>query len=300
MSYKKTKLKKGKLSQLKYKLGLARIALWRFIPKVGKKEEKMLLPQTEIVMRQLRKQNRIVRPNNSKINRWVDDYINQSILMGKPVEILTQWCISKDLEARYQKQCSADSFVPTKKECLLFEREIPGVAKILTENVVRFNWWITFNRSYLATGRIDREIEALYVKMVTELASPLVKNGWLAMADWEDDILGRRILPDKTILASIEKLADPTALGIEIRRHSSWAREEAGLKQSDEELKKDAYFQIACEAEEARILCDGRSPFGQFVLIPLEVPERYDFFLLGDQDFKKRIVPVLSPYPWRL
>ena len=41
------------------------------------------------------------------------------------------------------------------------------------------------------------------------------------------------------------------------------------------------------------------SPFRECLLVPLESPERYDFFTLLVPDFKKRIVAILAPYPWR-
>jgi hypothetical protein len=77
--------------------------------------------------------------------------------------------------------------------------------------------------------------------------------------------------------------------------------EEAKLNQSEKELEKDVIFQIACEVQEGDFLLNKESPFpfGEFILLPLEVPERYDFFTIFAKDFKQRIVPALSSYPWR-
>ena len=76
--------------------------------------------------------------------------------------------------------------------------------------------------------------------------------------------------------------------------------EEARLNQSTEALKKDVYFQIACEAKEGQFLNSDESPFKNLIIIPLEIPEHYDFFTLRVPDFKKIIVSVLTFYPWRI
>lgn len=298
VSYKKRRLKKSKLNQLKYKLGLVKIALLKFIQKVVRKEGKMRLPQTRAIMQWLRERSRIIRPNNLRINEWVDDYIDRCVKNGEPITILTQLCISKDLEVRYKKQ--GDVFIPTKQERLLFEKEIPQIAEAFEKNGLRFNWWITFNRSYLDSGRLSEGIEAQYKRMLIQIVEPLLRQGWLMITDWEDEILGKRPKPNPEVLKGIEKLINPSALEVEIQRHSSWAREEAGLNQTDAELRQDVYFQIACEAEEGGLLSGGSSLFGDFILLPLEAPERYVFFSVLAPDFQKRIVAVLKPYPWRL
>jgi hypothetical protein len=296
MSYQSRKKKKGLFSQIKYRFGLAKIALFKINKKVERRKD-MRLRQTNAVMTYLRERSRIVRPNNIRISEWVDEYINSAAMEGRPVEMLTQLCVSKDLEMRCQEQ--GGIFFPTRKERLLFARDIPQVADIFQKNGLAFNWWLTFNQSYLDSGRISDEFRRAYASMITELARPLVEQGWLLLADWEDDVLAKRPGPNKEVLAAIDRFVKPEALALEIQRHSSWAREEAGLNQSDSELRRDVYFQIACEAEEGRYLSSD-APFCGCLLVPLESPERYDFFTLLVSDFKKRIVAVLPPYPWRL
>lgn len=109
----------------------------------------------------------------------------------------------------------------------------------------------------------------------------------------------KRSEPSKEVLTDINRFVKSDALQLEVQRHSAWAREEAGLTQSDDELRRDVFFQIACEAEEGRYLM-ADAPFGEYILVPLEAPERYDFFTLLVPDFKQRIVAALPPYPWRL
>lgn len=258
----------------------------------------MRFPATAKVMAFLRERNRLIRPNNLKVNDEVDSYLDRCVANGEPITILTQWCISKDLEQRYQKQ--GGTFMPTQKERRTFETEIPKVAEAFLTNGFRLNWWITFNRSYLDSGRISPEFENSYKALVVSLARPLIERGWLILANWEDDILGKRPQPNPAVLASPERYVQPQALELEIKRHSSWARKEAGLTQTDGELRRDVFYQIACEAEEGRLLGGNDSPLDEFILIPLEAPERYDFFTLLAPDFKRRIAAVLPPYPWRL
>ena len=257
----------------------------------------MRLRQTNVLMAWIRDKKKITRSNNLRVSEWVDDYVNRCALEGRPVEIVTQMCISKDLEVRYAEQ--GNRFVPTKKERLLFEKEIPQIASVFRQNGFAFDWWITFNQSYLDSGRISDALRRAYADMIAELAEPLVDEGWLLLADWEEEVLMGRPKPNQEVFAGMARFVKAEALELEVQRHSSWARTEAGLDQSDQELRRDVCFQIACEAEEGRYLASD-APFGECILMPLEVPERYDFFAILVPDFKKRIVAVLSPYPWRL
>ena len=258
------------------------------------------MKNTVRVMSGLRELNARIRKNNLRINEWVDDYLNWCVLNGEPINILTQWCISKDLEERFNRQ--GGRFLPTRKERRLFQEEIPRVIKLFTENDVRLNWWITFNRSYLDSGRISGSLEEEYKRMIEVLADSSGATRDILFIDWEEDILRGRSKPNQTVLENVGGFIKQSALEIEIERHSEWARKQARPQQTDEGLKNDVKFQIACEVNEGEFLSDSKtSPFGgEFILIPLEVAERYDFFIVFAKDFKRRIVAVLSTYPWRL
>ncbi len=255
----------------------------------------MRLPQTRAVMTWLRERARVIRQNNLKINEWVDEYVDECVRNGREITFLTQLCISKDLEVRYQAQ--GGMFIPTKQERQLFDKEIPQIAEGLQKNGIRFNWWITYNRSYLNSGRLESNIESQFKVMISQLAQSPVEQEWIVLADWEDDVISKRPEPNEKVFSDIQSYISPSALSVEVERHSSWARKEAGLTQTDEELKRDVYFQIACEAEEALTL---KQVFGDFVLVPLELPERYIFFYTLVPELQKRLMSVLKPYPWRL
>ena len=169
MSYKKKKLQKSKLNQLRYRVGLVKAALLRVASGLFQKKGRMRLKQTIKIMEFLRKQNKLVRPNNKKIDEWADEYIDDCIVNGRPVEILTQWCIAKDLEERLRIQ--GGRFMPVKAECGLIQDLIPKVVNLFLQSGVTINWWITLNRSYIDTGRIPQEVEIQYRSMLQALIS---------------------------------------------------------------------------------------------------------------------------------
>lgn len=299
MSYKSRKLNKRKVSQLKFILKKFKIVLLKNIKNLKRREKPMRLQATSKVMEFLRKKNKIIRLNNLRINEWVDNYLNKCLLSGKPVNILTQWCISKDLEERLKKQ--KDRFVPTRKERKFFETELPQIISVFLKNGFQLNWWITFNRSYLNSGRIDKRLEKKYKEMITNLAEEYAITDKVIFLDWEEEVLSGRPTANEQILNNFKNYIPEGAYRVEFERHSKWAKEEAGLNQTDGELEQDVKFQIACEVEEARFLMNEDSPFGNgnFILVPLEIPERYDFFRVFARDFRKRIVSIVSCYPWR-
>ena len=260
-----------------------------------------MLQNTKTLMQRLRLVAKGARPQNKKIDAWTDEYIERCVLAGKPVVLLTQWCMSKDFEVRYRDQ--GRQFIPTVREQELVQKEIPRILESFDANGVSVSWWITFNRSYLDSGRMAPYIEAAYKKMVGDLFAQAGLSGRIMLLDWEDDLLCSRPQPNSFVLQNVRTMLSENALQIVFDQHANWARNEAGLNQDDAELWRDVVFQIACEAEEGRLLCNEKeSPFdnGEFILIPLEVAERYNpTFLLLNQVFEQRIASVLKPYPWR-
>lgn len=260
----------------------------------------MRLRQTIAIMEFLRLQNKLVRPNNKKIDGWIDEYINGCILNGKPVELLTQWCVAKDLEERIKVQ--GGKFQPTKEEYELFQVTIPKIINIFSENAVKVDWWITLNRSYIDTGRISIDLELQYRAMLETLIDESQAADSIILINWEDEILGSRPQAAKEVQENITKFISSTAFEIDFARHAAWVRNDTSLNLSDEEIKRDLEFKIGCEAEEGRFLMSSESPFpnGKFLLVTLEQAERYVFFSILVPDFSKRLLSVLKPNPWRL
>jgi len=300
MSYQSRKIKKSKLNKLRFLIGLIWVKLFDKIKKTRRKEEKMQFPGVKKVMEFLRMRNKVIRPNNLKINKWVDDYLNRCLANREPVDILTPWSLSKALEKRFVKQ--RNRFTPTKKEIRLFREEMPEIIKVFEKYGFNLNWWVALSRSYLDSRLIGRELEDRYKKMITDLAEEFSLSDNVLFLDWEDDILGGRSIPNKRIVRDFDKYVKRGAFEIEFRRWQNWSKEEAELSQTDEELERDTKYQIACEVNEGRFLISEKSPFnsGDFIIIPLEMPERFDNFTIFAPDIKKRIVSVLSYYPWRM
>ncbi len=261
----------------------------------------MQLRNISKLMEGLRNLANIIRPNNKNISEWVSSYLNDCALNGRPVIILSQWCLSKDLEQRLRQ--NGRQFLPTKSELKLFAKEIPNILAMFKEAGLSVSWSLTFNRSYLDSGRIDVAVEWAYVSMIKELAQTLVLRNQIALFDWEEDILGSRPAPNQEVLNNLSNYVPAKALELELERQSRWANDEAGLNQGSEEVRRDVFYQIACEAEEGRWLTSQESMIdssGQFLLIPFEAPERYDFFKILVPDFKKRIMSIAHLYPWRV
>lgn len=297
MSYKNKKLKKSRFNQFEYRFGLIKLALLKKTRALFQKEGRMRLPQVAVIMESLRLRNKRLRPNNQKIDEWIDNYIQRCILKGQKVNILTQWCLSKDLETRYKVQ--GDKFQPLQAEIEFLQEEILQIIKIFTDNGVGINWWITLNGAFLDRGRISKELSSQYADMLRSInvASEVV------FMDWEDEILnGSRPKPNQKVLDKFFVVVSRKAFDLDFTNLLERVKKYPDFSKTEQELKGESQFKIACEAEEGRFLFSPDSPFpcGQFILIPLEFPERYVFFAVLAPEFKKRMASIVRSYPWRM
>lgn len=298
MSYKNKKLKKGKLNQFRRIFRLVKIA---FLKKQAhlkiKKGGTMRLEQTQKIMEALRMLNRV--QGNKKIDEWVDNYVNDCVLNGKSVEILLQWCSGLGLAMRMDKQ--GGQFVPLPAEISLIQEQIPQIIKIFTEQSVRVSWIITFNRSYIERRRLSDKPFFAYIEMIRSLAFGIDElDSNVLFYDWDELAVGG-IKPNKEILERFDEFVGKNAMQYEIKTFLQMLKQFPDSLSSEEELICEAKRRIAFESEEARYLVGPESPFsnGDFILIPLEKPERYVFFDIFAKGFKKRITSVTKLYPWR-
>ncbi len=301
MSYKKKKQKKSILNQLKWKFGRIEAVLLKVFRKVFPRKNKMRLPQTRVIMQWLRERARVIRPNNLKINEWVDEYVNKCILEGKRVEIITQYCLSKDLETRYQKQ--EGRFLPLQEERDMFTKTIPEIVSVFRENGLQVNWYVTFNSSFLERGRVAPDILDAYNNMIQNLAGENMRlSEYLIFFDWEKDVLGGRPKPNQDVLTNFTSLVSQEAFELDMQNLLARVKQYKDFTKTEGELRTEGKFKIACEAEEGRFMMSNESPFnqGDFLLIPLEFPERYVFFETLAPDFQKRITSIIKLYPWRM
>ena len=250
------------------------------------------------VMAGLRAKAKIVKANNLKISEWIEGYLLKCFLEGKPVNILTQYCLSKALEKRFSEQ--GNRFVPTKKELKTLQEEIPSVVELFSRNGFRINWWVTFNRAFVEEGFLPRNIEKAYEELTQSLLRTPSKEV-ITFANWEDDILLGQSSPDPLVLQNFYDYVTMGAFGKRLEELKMRKNKETGWQKTDEELGQYIRYGSACEASEAKLLSADNPLFGRedFILIPLESAERYDSFTIFVPDFKKRIATVLTPYPWR-
>lgn len=252
------------------------------------------------VLKFLRDRNRLVKQNNLKINEWVDSYLAECFLNGRPVNILTQWCLSRSLKKRFQDQ--GGTFTPTKKELRVLGEEIPDIISSFLSNGLRANWLVTFNRALIDPEVLPPDAERCYKEMITSLAKDPLYQGNTLFLDWEDDVLGGRPVPSGEVLEKYSDYVSQSAFQVRLQQLAIWAEQEAGLDKTPDDLKEDIILEAALEAQEALTLLGEDALFGKedFVIFPLETAERYDNFNILVKDFKKRVVSVMTPYPWRV
>ncbi|TSC51970.1 MAG: hypothetical protein LiPW41_737 [Parcubacteria group bacterium LiPW_41] len=258
----------------------------------------MRLQQTQKIMGDLRLLNRNII-QNKKIDEWVDEYINECILNGKPVEILLQWCSGLGLETRMKKQ--GGTFVPLTTEIDLIQKQIPQIINIFNKQNVRVSWIITFNRSYIKRRRLGDNVFFAYIAMIKNLANGIRElEESLLFFDWEE--LLSELKPNQKIITEFNSFVSNNAMEYEVKNFLQMLSQYPDSLTSKDEIREEAKCRIAFESEEAQFLAGDTSPFdkGMFILIPLERSERYIFFDLLVPEFTKRIVSVLKLYPWRM
>jgi len=300
MSYRKRKLKRSIASQLKFKVGLA--LNWLRKNKVLLQQQRrktMRLRETQKIMSALRFLNQGAAESGKRIDEWADEYVNECILNGRPVEILLQWCSGLGLAKRMEQQ--GGRFIPLAAETDLIRKQIPRVVRIFAEQGVAVSWIVTFNRSYIERRRLPDAPYLAYIAMVKELARGIeeVERNVLFL-DWDE--VANCIRPDEEILTGFDRFVSERALAYEVRTFLQMLEQYPDALASEAEVRREAEKRIAFESEEARFLAGPASPFrdGRFLLIPLERPERYVFFNLRVPGFTKRIVSVVGLYPWRV
>jgi len=252
-----------------------------------------MLVQTTKLVKKLRQINQSIE-GAIKIDQWVETFLDQKRMSNQPVVLITPWSLSVRFFDRYQ-----GSFSPTKKERKLFQKEIPKIGAAFTEFGFQFEFWIAFSRGYLDERLLPNHIETEYVQMIQNLCDEFETP--VILINWEVDVLQHRHEPSKLILEN-PGLINQDLFKQELERWKKWIHEER-IDISSEKLIKETTYQVACEANEGLFLMENNNPLcdaGQFLFLILGRAERYNFFSTLSPEFRKRIVAVLKPYPWRL
>ena len=140
------------------------------------------------------------------------------------------------------------------------------------------------------------------IKNVVE-ENPVVKRN-VVILDWEKEVLCGRPQPNKEVMDGFDKIVPKRGFEMTVDNLSD-RFQKLSVDVSREFVEEQARLKIACEAEEGRFLLSSENPLfenGEFIIVPIEFSERYDFFTVLDKEKNlfKRIVAVLKPYPWRM
>ena len=184
-----------------------------------------------------------------------------------------------------------------------------SIISLFAKNGFLVNWWIYFSRSYLDATMLSIEIEKFYTTMILRLKETYQTP--IEIINWEDDVIGKRYFPNNMLehIEYFHTYVNDSLFQDELERRAvKWFKNDSHLEdfslsqKTMDELKDQTRYKIACEAEEGRILIE-ENPFdssGKFLFAPVGVPEKYNFFSVLVPEFKKRLVFILKPYPWRL
>ncbi len=254
----------------------------------------MQIYQTRKVMEFLRDRRKKIG-KGIRINNWADQYLEECLRNSIRVTIVTPWSLSFALKKRFKEQ--NNRFIPTKTERKLFRQQIPEIVKVFEENGFRLDWWILLSRSYLDNRLIGNELENKYKEMLESQVGDIRS---ITIVNFEDDILGRRVIPDKEVLDNFKDYLDEKTFVLELEKWKEWAKT-AGLEIIDQQLEKDTKYQIAAQMKEGQIFMDSQFELGsKFLMFLLESPENIYYLTLLAPELKKRMITVLPHFPWRM
>jgi len=224
-----------------------------------------------------------------RIRPYVASYLTKCLTCGQPVDILIQWCVTKMLEER--KILQGGQIILTSDERSFFYEDLKKIIEGLKKWGLRVNIYVTFNLSNFESGRPSTETTVKYKKMIRE-AIQLPDIIFMDDAEMWDKNFDINTIKTKDLPEIKEKSVEFVIN--QLKRFFSQFKNDY----KEEDFKQLALRKIAIEAEEGRVLVEKVFPDG-FLLVPIEDPERYDFFNLYVPDFKDRLVPAVPRYPWR-
>lgn len=219
-----------------------------------------------------------------RLRPYVSDYLTRCLTFQKGATLITSWCLSKSLEVRLGLQ---GKFTPLPKEYKVL-KDLNLCNELLSELGLQVSHFIFLVGSGVERGQVTAEVRGQYQDMLQELV----------------DFFGFDILvdtravasPDLGILNKPEQLYHIDAYHKEIERRISLAKQR-NQKITKTQAVDDAILSIAVKAGDAMELT---RDFGDFLLIPIQFLERYQFHNLGYPNFTDRLLPITQFYPWRL
>lgn len=204
-----------------------------------------------------------------KLRSYVSGYVHDCLIWTRPVELLTLWCLSKGLERR---QLAQKSLIALPKE-----------RKVL--------------KDFVECHSLFREAGLLVNHYIFLVGSAVLGNlvGEVSLDALVECRPAARVSPEE-LQIMVQLRAGDAMFSREVDRRIELAtRHHYSLKQAAAEA--EALRSVTVKAMEARVLVH---EFGNFLLVPVEFPERYYFHNWGYQGFTDRLLPITQPYPWRL
>jgi hypothetical protein len=218
-----------------------------------------------------------------RVKDYVRQYLQQCLVNNSPVQVFTLWCLSRSLEKRMDRM--ANLIEPNENEKKFF-KSAERISDLFRECGFEIDWLILLAGSAVQSGQTTSEIKIVYKKMLEGLANPL---GFMVVED------ALKITPAEIVLNDFYHFVQPGAEAIELKRRIKlW--EKRGFKIDEEAIREELRLSVAVKAAEGKSMVE---EFGDFLLVPVEFAERYDFHNILVPGFTGRLLPIIKPYPWR-
>lgn len=218
-----------------------------------------------------------------RLRPYVRNYLRRVITEGaNSVQIVTLWCLTRRLENRLRNDVTI-LLLPSEIKVVT---EIDTIITYLEGEGLRADWYILLAPSAVVAGQIRMPVARAYNQTLAKAF------GGMSACALE---IAPRFEPDPMLTSHILSRVSSEALARE-RARRIYLYAERGIMADASLIEADLKASIAVKAREGQWLVE---TFGDFILVPVEYPERYVFHELLMPDLTERICPILTPYPWR-
>ncbi|MFZ5391303.1 MAG: hypothetical protein ACOZAJ_03460 [Patescibacteria group bacterium] len=217
-----------------------------------------------------------------RLRSYLTDYLTNCLTYCQPIQIITLWCLSRSLSDRF-----LEGFIsPLNKEVKVIQ-EMKWLHELLAELGCTVMHYIYLVGSSSDRGFLDESVSRSYEAMLKKI---------IETANLDAVVEQREVaLVDKDVLFKMEVIKNSRAWEIELDRRFNLA-EKHNYSLSPEQAYQETYKSVAVKMSEARSLV---VEWGDFIVLPVESINRYQFHELGQPGFVDRLLPCLTNYPWR-
>lgn len=218
-----------------------------------------------------------------RLRPYVSEYLTRMITSGaSSIQIVTLWCLTRRLEKRFRSDGNL-LLLPSELKVVA---EIDAIIGYFQEEGFSVDWYVLLAGSAVTSGQINASVAGAYNQALAVAFEGMTMCALEVVPHFE---------PDPALVSRISSLVPHEALERErMRRTHLYA--ERGIVADTCSIAADLRRSIAVKAQEGQWLVE---TFGDFLLLPVEYPERYVFHELLAPGLMQRICPTLTPYPWR-